>query len=94
MRPFTFQELFQLIIHFTDKQDKAEKIIKTIYKEWRVIDSNENILKALLVNDMDVVACDQNAINIHEADEALFLFALKNENDVFLKFAFQNMIIK
>lgn len=56
---------------------------------WR-LRSNENILKSLLINRMDAVAAEVgNEYGFEEKDKRpLLLFAIRNENETFLKNAF------
>lgn len=55
---------------------------------WR-LKSTENILSALLRNHMDSIACEFSHNYLDNADKELLLFCINNQNETFLKHAFQ-----
>lgn len=58
---------------------------------WK-LQTSENFLKALLNNNMDSVAKDFCLFYIKDATIDLFIYCIKNENEVFLKHALRNSV--
>ena len=56
--------------------------------KWE-LKSNENILKSLLINGKDMMAANYGHTQMQHADDGLLKFAIDNENEVFLKYAFR-----
>eukprot|EP00347_Sterkiella_histriomuscorum_P019128 403342842 len=78
---FTFEFIIKKVIDFTEiNPDKRVRDIAN----WR-IQSTENILKALLKNNRDEIACEVCLYYIDYCDKDLFNFALLNFNETFLK---------
>lgn len=59
--------------------------------DWR-LKSSENFLLAMLINRQDVIACDYVHFFLRDAKVELFQFALRNQNEHFLKFALNEAI--
>jgi hypothetical protein len=58
---------------------------------WK-LKTTENVLKALLKNGMDKIACEFASFYVENANEELLLFALHNYNEIFIKYSFRNSI--
>ena len=82
-KTFTFDWMFKKIIEICD--DQAPNKIRLI-ANWK-LKSNENILKSLLVNGQDSIACEFAEFYLHDAGMDLMIFCLRNYNEIFLKFA-------
>jgi hypothetical protein len=54
--------------------------------DWKLV-SSENFMLAMLINRQDVIACDFANYFLHDINVKLFQFALRNQNEVFLKYA-------
>lgn len=52
---------------------------------WKIIPTQERMLHSLLRNNADKVACKFSDFYILEATIELFLFAIKNQNEIFIK---------
>ena len=55
---------------------------------WRLRPKNESMLRSLLENGMDNVACECSHFYRNDADLDLFYLAMKHSNEIFLRFAF------
>ena len=56
--------------------------------KWE-LKSNENILQSLLINGKDMMAANYGHTQQQHANDGLLKFAIDNENEVFLKYAFR-----
>jgi hypothetical protein len=80
---YTFNFLIKAVLeHCPD--DHAPRIRAIC--DWR-LDSTENFLMAMLINRQDVIACDFANYFLTDCNEKLFRFALRNQNEIFLKYA-------
>ena len=54
--------------------------------------TSENFIMSLLINRMDVIAADKNMIKpfLHDLTHELMVFAIRNQNEIFIKFALFN----
>lgn len=95
-RVFTFDWLFKTMVEYCSeeqsevKEKNAEECIIEVCK-WR-LNSSENILKSLLINRFDKIAAlhgDSRYVD-GDKDQEVFLFALQNENEQFLKYSFRD----
>lgn len=79
---FDYDYLFKKII--TIWEDKAKDRIDEV-AGWKIKNSKDCILRSLLKNNMDYVAWKYVYFYIFEAKEDLFRFAIRNENEFFIK---------
>lgn len=86
---FDFDYLFKMIQDNCDEkvQEKIDQVTG-----WKIRVKGFNMLRSLLKNNMDVVACKYSNFYIRDATEDLLLFAMKNENEIFLKHALKDII--
>lgn len=98
---FTFDWLFKNVIEFC--QDDADQRIRQIAQLFR-FESSENVLMSMLKNRQDMVAANYGnnyryCVQLKEYDAEkeeevftceLLLFAFKNQNEIFLKYAFRD----
>ena len=88
---YTFDKLFKLILQYCPDSyiPKIRKI--TSYG----ILTSENYLMALLINRQDAIAADKRFIKHygHDLNEQLFRFAIRNQNEQFLKFALSQSLL-
>ena len=79
----TFEQLFDLILknYHTDKEKIDQRITEVL--EWQVISSN-NILRALLVHNLDEIAVRYMGIYSHYLDKELLIHCVKQGNTIFL----------
>ena len=79
----TFEQLFDLILknYHTDKEKIDQRITEVL--EWQVISSN-NILRALLVHNLDEIAVKYMGIYSHYLDKELLIHCVKQGNTIFL----------
>lgn len=88
----TFEQLFDMMLR-ADQEQHIETIL-----DWKV-DSNDNILHALLTHNMDKKASEYMGIYSHFLDEDLFLYCIDHGNNIFLQdalllSAFDKMIFR
>lgn len=94
----SFEQLFDLILkNYQEDKSKAETRIKEIL-DWQVITTN-NILRALLVHNLDEIAILYMGFFSHCMDRELFIHCLKQGNTIFLQralilSAFDKMIFR
>mmetsp|Transcript_39061 Transcript_39061/g.37379 ORF Transcript_39061/g.37379 Transcript_39061/m.37379 type:complete len:87 (+) Transcript_39061:837-1097(+) len=69
---FTFDYLFKKILEYCE--DQSINRIRAIVS-WK-IKSSENVLRSLLINNLDKIACDYAVYYMHDADMDLMIFAL------------------
>lgn len=82
---FTFKYLFDAIIKHCDDQ-ATTKINEVI--DWKLSSDGEDVLLALLQCNMDTIATNWADTYFEpERKDELFKFAVKNENELFMKFA-------
>jgi hypothetical protein len=85
---YTFNYLIKTVLeHCPD--DHAPRIRAIC--DWR-LKSSENFLMAMLMNRQDVIACEYANYYLRDAKKKLFRFALRNQNEIFLKYALNNSI--
>lgn len=89
-RFFTFDYLFQKVNNICER--KETEIIDKI-AGWKIKPDNENMLFSLIKNDMDAVACKYSDFYIADINIEVFLFAIKNENEVFIKHVLQDSMV-
>ena len=58
---------------------------------WKV-KTTENLLKSLLMNNMDTIAVEYTNFYIEKANKVLLLFCIDNNNELFLKNTLQSQI--
>lgn len=86
---FDFDYLFKKILNICE--DKAEERIDEV-AGWKIKLENHNMFKSLLSNHMDTVACKYSDFYVEDATLDLFLFAIRNENDIFIKHSLKEVI--
>lgn len=86
---FTFDYLIKHLLDYGEEQGEA-RVRQMAF--WR-LRTTENLLKSLLKHHMDVVANEVAIFYIDDAGEDLLLFALRNFNEIFLKYALRTSII-
>lgn len=84
-----------MIIYFKKilniSEDKAPERIDQV-AGWKITMKEHNTLLSLLKNNMDHVANKYSDFFIPEAEIDVFIFAIKNENSIFLKHALVDSI--
>ena len=85
---FTFDYLIKKVLEYS--LDGYVPRIRAIC-DWR-LKSSENFLLAMLINRQDVILCDFVNFFLKDTDVKLFKFALKNQNEIFLKYALNHEI--
>ena len=86
-RTYTFDFLFKKVLEFLP--DNYVPFIR-IVAAWG-LESSENIPMSLLINRQDVIAADSRIIKHYQLDcnSMLMVFAIRNHNEYFLKYALQ-----
>lgn len=69
-------------------EEEAVNNVRKVAKWY--LKSTENILMSLLINKMDVVAKEVAHFYGERAGKDMLKYCLKNNNEIFLKFALQN----
>ena len=89
-RTYTYDFLFKKILEFCP-DDYVPRIRQIA--SWG-LKSSENFLLSLLINRQDVIATDEDFIKLYQQDATfdLMVFAIRNQNEVFLKFALSDSI--
>lgn len=82
-KTYTFDYLIKMVLEYC--LDDYVPRIRAIC-DWR-LKSSENFLLAMLINRQDVIACDFANYFLRDTKVELFQFALRNQNEIFLKFA-------
>ncbi len=78
-----YEGLFEMIKKYfgDDKEDMMGKI--RVVLDWRVV-SDDNILIALLVHNLDIVAMDYMGYYSHFLNNHLFIYCMTHGNNIFL----------
>lgn len=84
-RTYTFDMLFKLILQYCP--DSYLPKIRAI--AGFSIFTSENFIMSLLINRQDVIAADHRHIKeyVHDLTPELMVFAIRNQNEQFLRFA-------
>lgn len=88
---YTFDQLFKLILQYCP--DTYLPKIRCIAAYG--IQTSENFIMSLLLNRQDAIASDNKFLKQYsnDLDEQLFIFAIRNQNEQFLRYALFNSLI-
>ena len=86
---FTYNFLIKRILQHAP--ETATEKIRIIADKWR-LKSNENIIQSMLVNRQDAIVNAYEAFYREDQKHELFIFCIKNQNEIYLKNALQKAI--